>query len=98
MHEYILKEPDCNRKVVCVFIDLAKAFDTVNHDILLYKLDYSGSQTVVRKNFLSGARRYRPTVFTMLSDHDVTITSAVHFAFKLIGSITHWYFWATNAQ
>ena len=36
--------------------------------------------------FLSATRRYRPTVFTMLSDHDVTITSAVHFVFKLIGS------------
>ena len=33
-----------------------------------------------------GTRRYRPTVFTMPSDHDVTITSAVHFVSKLIDS------------
>ena len=40
--KYILKELDCNRKVVSVFINLAKAFGTVNHDILLYKLEQYG--------------------------------------------------------
>jgi len=32
----------------CVFLELAKAFDTVNHDILIWRLYSSGSQTVVR--------------------------------------------------
>ena len=38
LHEYILKELDCNRKFVCVFIELEKAFEIINHDVLLYKL------------------------------------------------------------
>ena len=42
VHEKILKELDCNRKVVSVFVDLTKAFDTVNHDILLHKLEQCG--------------------------------------------------------
>ena len=39
-----------------------------------------------RESFLSGTRRYWPTVFTMPGDQDVTIISAAHFVFKLLGS------------
>ena len=42
LHEYILKELDCNLKVRSAFIDLAKVFGTVNHDILLCKLEQYG--------------------------------------------------------
>ena len=55
------------------------------HDFVLHIAQFSGSQTVVRESFLSSTQRYRPTVFTMPSDHDVT-TSAVHFVFKLIST------------
>ena len=33
LHEYIMKKLDCNYKVVSMFVDLAKAYITANHDI-----------------------------------------------------------------
>ena len=48
-------------KVIGIYLDLQKAFDTVNHDILLYKLQYYGVRGVVYdwfKNYLSGRFQY----------------------------------------
>ena len=44
--EVILKNLDDNSFVCDVFIDLEKAFDTVNHTILLKKLDFYGIRGV----------------------------------------------------
>ena len=43
-----------------VFIDLQKAFDTVNHDILLQKLDYRGFQGIISEWFSSYLRQRTP--------------------------------------
>ena len=40
--EYLLSELDSNMNICSILMDLAKTFDTVNHDILLYKLNQYG--------------------------------------------------------
>ena len=40
-----------------VFIDLQKAFDTINHDILLQKLDYCGFRGIINEWFSSYLRQ-----------------------------------------
>lgn len=40
--EYILRELEKSRIVIGIFIDFAKAFDMINHDLLLRKLDCYG--------------------------------------------------------
>ena len=42
MYDKISSSIDQRKCSVGVFLDLSKAFDTVNHDILLNKLDYYG--------------------------------------------------------
>ena len=42
LREYILSELDNKMNICALFVDLAKAFDTVNHKILLYKLSQYG--------------------------------------------------------
>lgn len=40
--EYVYKGIDRNKPTVCMFVDLAKAFDTVSHKILLEKIEKYG--------------------------------------------------------
>jgi len=54
---FIRKNIDKNYKVLGIFLDVHKAFDCVNHDILLEKLDRAGIRGVANnllKSFLSG--------------------------------------------
>ena len=42
LYEYILKQRDNNNSVCGIFMDLAKAIDSVNHQILLSELEHYG--------------------------------------------------------
>ena len=59
--EYIYKSLDDNKFVLGVYIDLKKAFDTVDHDILLAKLEYYGIRGNALKwfeSYLSNRQQY----------------------------------------
>ena len=59
--ERVEKALDTGKVVVGVFLDLKKAFDTVNHTILLHKLEKYGIQGIVLKwfsSYLSCRRQY----------------------------------------
>ena len=60
LHEYVLRKLD-GRHVVCgIFMDLAKTFDTVDHDILLFKLEQYGIRGVAHdliKSYLENRKR-----------------------------------------
>ena len=64
--------------VVGIFLDFPKAFDTVNHDILLYKLCHYGVRDNALdwfRNYLSGRRQF--VTYNGVSSSTKTITSGV---------------------
>ena len=46
LHEAILKQRDSENSVCAIFTDFAKAFDTVNHQILIGKLEHYGARGI----------------------------------------------------
>ena len=61
LNDFIIKEIDKGNYVLALFIDLKKAFDTVNHFILCEKLEYygiRGHSNVFFKNYLCNRKQY----------------------------------------
>ena len=42
VNKYIHENLDLNKKTMGIFLDVKKAFDSINHDLSLKKLDYAG--------------------------------------------------------
>ena len=61
MTDYIKMQIDSGNYAVALYIDLKKAFDTVNHDILLEKIKYYGIRGHGNKffnSYLSSRKQY----------------------------------------
>ena len=57
----IINEMDNNQMPLGIFLDLSKAFDTLNHKILLAKLDYYGITGIAHnlfENYLTNRKQY----------------------------------------
>lgn len=65
----ILEHLDNHDSVIGIYLDLQKAFDTVNHNILLYKLFNIGVAYSWFRNYLSGRYQY-----TQVNDIDSNIS------------------------
>ena len=61
IYEKLLSNLDQNKSTCAIFLDLAKAFDTVDHKILLSKLEKSGIRGValeMMKSYLSNRKQF----------------------------------------
>ena len=59
--EKIANAVERNETTVGIFLDLSKALDTINHNILLYKLEYRGFRGVTLdwfKSYLSNRKQF----------------------------------------
>ena len=61
--EQITKSIDNGEFAITLFLDLSKAFDTVNHSILLSKLSYYGIKGLENLSFKSYLQQRRQTVY-----------------------------------
>jgi hypothetical protein len=74
----ITHELDKGQSPISVFIDLSKAFDTIDHNILIRKLKYYGFSTNsvnLVKDYLSNRRQY--VEYDEINSHELNITTGV---------------------
>ena len=58
---HVIKAMNRKENTISVFLDLSKGFDTVNHNILLRKLEFYGIRGIALqwfKNYLTGRKQY----------------------------------------
>ena len=61
MVDHIIKQMDNGKLPLCIYIDLSKAFDTLNYDILMSKLEYygiTGKENDLLRSYLTGRSQY----------------------------------------
>ena len=76
--EKIRQALDKRQFICCIFIDLQKAFDTVNHDILLDKLNYYGIKGIPNMWFETFLKeRYQYTTIKEYSSDQLMSTHGV---------------------
>ena len=69
-----------NNSSYCIFLDFAKAFDTVNHEILLAKLNHygiSGLSNTLLKSYLSN-RTQQTEINGVLSNTGISLNMVFH--------------------
>ena len=74
----ITKAIDQGKFSVGIFLDLSKAFDTINHKILIRKLDHYGVRGVAKKwleNYLSSRKQL--VKYNRVKSEEMTITTGV---------------------
>ena len=59
LYETILQQMDCDNSVCGIFLDFAKAFDCVNHQILMDKLEHYGVRGNVQLCIVSCSHIYK---------------------------------------
>ena len=62
IYEKLIQNSDKGMYTCCIFLDLTKAFDTVNHDILLHKMknfyEFRGLAFKLMQSYLSNRKQY----------------------------------------
>jgi len=76
--DYISQAFNSNENVIGIFLDLRKAFDTIDHDILLGKLckyGFRGNAIDLIRNYLSGRKQY--VEFNNVASKSLSVTCGV---------------------